>query len=341
MPTMNPIEASPLASSQAKGRRSYGLVAAFTAIYAYALIVFGGVVRITDSGMGCGDDWPLCNGRLIPPFELEPLIEWTHRLLAAGLAFPILVLLILSLRLRGEPGAGGPGGLVRPAALAAGLLVVQSLLGMVTVRLELPPAATVLHFGTAMILLASLIVAALRGRAAALAGAAGSHASEFRASTSPAQSGAAGPRKRSSRFARAALVAAVLGFLLVVFGALTANQTGAGFACQGFPLCNGQLVPEGASLVHIHWTHRLLAFLLFLHVIGATIAAHGRGAPPAVARAATVALSLIVLQLAVAAWLVLSYLPDSLQTAHLVVGVAVWASLVVWVTEARRAGQRA
>lgn len=234
----------------------------------------------------------------------------------------------------------GPGGLVRPAALAAGLLVVQSLLGMVTVRLELPPAATVLHFGTAMILLAALIVAALRGRAA-LAGADESQASAFGASTSPAQPWTAGPRNRSSRFARAALVAAVLGFLLVVFGALTANQTGAGFACQGFPLCNGQLIPEGAALVHIHWTHRLLAFLLFLHVIGATIAAHRRGGPPAVARAAKVALSLIVLQLVVAAWLVLSYLPDSLQTAHLVVGVAVWASLVVWVTEARRAGRPA
>lgn len=337
---MNSIEASPLASSQARGRRRYALLAVFTAIYAYALVVFGGVVRITDSGMGCGDDWPLCDGRLIPPFELQPMIEWTHRLLAAGLAFPILALLIVSLRLRGEAGASGPGGLVRPAALAAGLLVVQSLLGMVTVRLELPPAATVMHFGTAMILLAALIVAAMRGRALALVGADRRGANAFATSTSPTDP-TLGAQRRGGRSARAALVAAVIGFLLVVFGALTANQTGAGFACQGFPLCNGQLIPEGAPLVHIHWTHRLLAFLLFLHVIGATIAAHRRGAPAAVARAATVALALIVLQLGVAAWLVLSYLPDSLQTLHLVVGVAAWASLVVWVTEARRASQRA
>jgi heme A synthase len=43
---------------------------AFTSAgFAFALIVLGALVRITGSGMGCGDDWPLCNGRLIPALD--------------------------------------------------------------------------------------------------------------------------------------------------------------------------------------------------------------------------------------------------------------------------------
>src|SRR5690606_17293697 len=44
------------------GLRGCRRLAIFTAIYIYLLIVCGGTVRITGSGMGCGDDWPLCNG---------------------------------------------------------------------------------------------------------------------------------------------------------------------------------------------------------------------------------------------------------------------------------------
>jgi cytochrome c oxidase assembly protein subunit 15 len=39
------------------------------AVATYLLVVLGAVVRITGSGMGCGDHWPLCNGHLIPPLS--------------------------------------------------------------------------------------------------------------------------------------------------------------------------------------------------------------------------------------------------------------------------------
>ena len=51
---------------------------------AYLLVVLGAVVRITGSGMGCGDHWPLCNGHLFPPLnDIPTVIEWSHRLVAA------------------------------------------------------------------------------------------------------------------------------------------------------------------------------------------------------------------------------------------------------------------
>jgi heme a synthase len=298
-------------------RRRLGLLALFAAVYTYALIVFGGIVRITGSGMGCGDDWPRCNGQWIPDFTLETLIEYTHRLLAAGIGLVVLAVFAYAIAIRRRPGLGGPGGLLRPLALGAALLVLQIVLGAVTVRLELPTEVTVAHFLTAMLFLATLLVAAVR-------------ADVFGAASAP-PAGAARSR------ARAAAAAAVLGLIVVAFGAITANMPGAPPACQGFPLCNGALLPAAtAPTVHIHWAHRLFAFLLFFHVGGAAFAATRKAGSRAVKRAAVTTAALIVAQLTLAAALVLAHLPRSLQALHLAAGVAIWCALVIWATLALR-----
>jgi heme A synthase len=305
------------AAGAAEARR-LGALSLFAAIYTYALIVFGGIVRITGSGLGCGDDWPRCNGHWIPPFTFETLIEYTHRLLAAGIGLVVLAVFGYAIMHRRKPGIAGPGGLMRPVALAAALLVVQILLGAITVRLELPPEVTVLHFVTAMLFMATLILTAVRG------GVFGDAA-------------AAGDAKAAGKAARMAGGAAVVGLIVVAFGAVTANVPGAPQACQGFPLCNGALMPAGGSPpVHIHWTHRLLAILLFLHVLAATISAYARGATTAVRRASAVTLALIAAQIGVAAALVLTALPRELQAVHLAVGAGIWFAIVVWATLARR-----
>jgi len=300
--------------------RGFRRIAIFTAIYIYLLIIFGGTVRITGSGMGCGDEWPLCNGQLIPTMSLETFIEWMHRLLAAGLVVPLVALAVHVLRRRGRPGYAGPGGVARPIALAFALLAVQVMLGAITVWLELSAAVTALHFVTAATILACVVVAAMRAGAQAAGSDVGA-----------AGSGAAGAAR--PRYAAAALFAAALGFLVIGMGAVTAN-TGAAPLCTGFPLCNGQVVPVGGPLVHIHWTHRLLAYLLALHVVGSAIRA--RVAPPAVRRSVFVAVAAVAMQIVVAAALVIERLPRWLQVLHLAVGAAVWVSLVVWATIARR-----
>ena len=124
---------------------------------AFGLIVLGGVVRITGSGMGCGEHWPRCHGEWFPPLDLPTMIEIGHRWAAALVSMVVLALTAVAwVRHRNEPE------LEDPATLASILLVVQVLLGAVTVKLALPPWVVITHLANAMVLLAVLIVTALR-----------------------------------------------------------------------------------------------------------------------------------------------------------------------------------
>lgn len=118
----------------------------------YLLIVLGAVVRITGSGMGCGDHWPLCNGHLFPPLDdIGTVIEWSHRLFASVVSMLVATLAFYAWRRR-IPG-------IAPY-VAVGLLVPQVLLGAITVKTGLTPAIVVLHLVMAMLLLAILLRAA-------------------------------------------------------------------------------------------------------------------------------------------------------------------------------------
>ena len=260
--------------------RRFTTLAWAAAVCTYLLIVLGAVVRITGSGLGCGEHWPLCNGYVFPPLnDIGTVIEWSHRLVAA-----LVMILVTAL--------AAYGWLLRRGArsreqVALGLLVVQILLGAITVKLALPAWMVILHLGTAMLLLATLLTISL--------------------GSSP------GLRPGS-----AALL--VLAFVTVLFGALTANL-GAAAACGGFPLCNGQVWTTAGPLAGIQWTHRLLAYSLA--IVTVIWAARSRRTGPAIV------LLMIVLQIVVGATMVLDGLPRVLQAAHVAVGAAVWASVIL------------
>ena len=265
--------------------------------------MLGGIVRITGSGMGCGDHWPRCNGEWFPPLDLPTLIEISHRWAAALVSLLVLAVAVVALRRhRSEPA------LRNPALLAALLLVVQVLLGAVTVKLVLPPSVVITHFANAMLLLAALLVTALR------------------ASADPAL-----PLGRAERHSSHSLVlaAAGLGFVVVLFGAQVANFD-AGLLCLGFPLCNGSALPPQGHLAGLHWAHRVLAFG-FLALLGVLVARVSRtdfrGAP--VRRWAWIVLGATLVQVAVAAAMVLHLLPTGLRALHLLVGTTIWAALVI------------
>src|SRR5215218_2384882 len=101
---------------------------------ALGLVVLGGIVRITGSGMGCGDHWPLCDGEWFPPLDLPTLIEIGHRWAAA-----LVSLVVVGMTATAWIQHRDTRALRTPATLATVLLVVQVLLGAVTVKLALPP----------------------------------------------------------------------------------------------------------------------------------------------------------------------------------------------------------
>ena len=282
--------------------RRFTRLAWLAATCTYLLIILGAIVRITGSGLGCGEHWPLCNGRLLPLLDLPTLIEYGHRLAAAAVSVLVGALAAYAWWLRHRPPLPSTA-LHRPgvgAYVALGLLIVQVLLGAVTVKLQLPPWTVILHLGTAMLLLATLLVVAKRA---------------------PGNTGAGSTP--GSRPGLVGTIAVALGFVTVLFGALTANL-GAASACLGFPLCNGAFIPAGNYLQHVHWTHRLLAYALAGYVVWWALRTKRLGAWSVV--------GLVALQVAVAAAMILLGLPRLLQATHVAVGAAVWAGLVlaVW-----------
>ena len=61
-----------------------------TAASVFILVIIGGVVRVTESGLGC-PDWPLCYGQLLPPLEYTAIIEYTHRFVASVIVGPLIL----------------------------------------------------------------------------------------------------------------------------------------------------------------------------------------------------------------------------------------------------------
>jgi heme A synthase len=269
-------------------------------------LVFGGIVRITGSGMGCGDHWPKCLGSWIPPFDNPTImIEWTHRLLALLVVLSIGALAFVARARRHEPGVSGRRGVLRPAVAAFVLVVVVALLGMVTVRMGNTTLATVAHWTLAMALLAVLIATAIR------AGAFGGDAARAGSGT--------------ARAVRSLGAGAAIAFVAVVLGGLVAKYPGGAVACPSFPHCGTTPANVPAGAAHIQMTHRGLAFLLFFHVAAVSLAVSRRqGESRVAARAAGFAAALMLLQVIIGATMVLGGLPPVMRSAHQAVGIAVW-----------------
>ncbi|HMG71287.1 MAG TPA: COX15/CtaA family protein [Gemmatimonadaceae bacterium] len=274
-------------------------------VIGFAQVVFGAIVRITGSGLGCGDHWPDCYGSFTPAHSGSTLlVEISHRYGAAALSLAILALVVVALRKRNEPGVSGRGGVLRPSLLAILLVVVAALFGAVTVKLALNPIVVVTHLAIAMALLAVLVVVVVRA-------------------------GGLGARNvpvRYDRTVRSGRAAAGLTFLALVFGALTANTPGAAVACQGFPWCRA--IAESGPPLYIQVTHRIIAFLLLGHLIGITIGVRKRREAPAISRAAWTALGIVIVQVLVAAAMVEMALPPALRSIHQAVGTALWICVV-------------
>ena len=268
-------------------------------------LIFGAIVRISGSGMGCGNNWPRCYGSFFPPLNRPDLIiEVTHRYLASILLLSLIGLMIAAYRRRAEPGVGGVGGVLRSATLAVTLGFTAAILGAITVKLGNAPLATLAHWTVAMSLVATVVATVIRA-----GGFGGEAAHGVAASNSTRQ---------------ASMAAAGMALLAVVMGGLTAKYPGASVACQKFPLCgpNPDVVP---GAIHIQLTHRVLALLLILHLaFGLLLPMLRRGEAWIYRRGALIALTLGIFQLLVAGAMIGMHLPPVLRSLHEATGVSIW-----------------
>ena len=309
--------------------RRFRRLAYLTAGLTFALIIVGGIVRISDSGLGCGpansgtEGWPLCGGRLVPIVDTNMIVEYTHRVLAGVVAVLIAYLAWTAWRHRRSERL-----LVRVSIGAFALILFQAALGGATVEEGLKQELVATHLGVAMLQIGLVM---LMGR---LGG------------PEPVTSLRLGGTKALRILTPMALVAVLA--TIVAGGYMSASElhgTGvehrsvdAHTACgEQFPSCNDAFLPFGRSeALDIHLTHRALMFIAvtILLVLFATVARQRRRLDPTSAaelgRSTGVIAAVLFCQVLLGAVNVWAGEHEWLIVAHLAVGALLWVSLVAF-----------
>ncbi len=130
-----------------------------SAVSIWLLIVLGGLVRVSESGTGCGASWPLCHGRLLPNFEIHEMIEWTHRLVGFVLGWLMVLTIAVTLLWYRRPRR-----LMVMALLLGVSYVAQAILGGLTVLFNAGHTWSAFHMGNSMILMAAVVLLAIFAR---------------------------------------------------------------------------------------------------------------------------------------------------------------------------------
>jgi protoheme IX farnesyltransferase len=259
----------------------------------FVLIAVGGLVRATDSGLGC-PDWPRCFGKLVPPAELHAWIEHSHRLVASVVMVLVAALVVAAWRT-------GQERVVRRAAVAALVLVLaQALIGAFVVWWKLRADSVTLHLATALALVALLIFIDFRAR-----------------------HGGGRRQGQDRRFVRLVAAGAALLYLQMLVGS-TVTGHHAGLA---YPL--DVLWPDlGPSVARIQLAHRTLAVVVGTLVVAIwLVARRSQRAHPTVTRLAGYAAGLVAVQIGLGVANVANRLSALTVVPHLAVGALLWGTL--------------
>ncbi|WP_308858128.1 COX15/CtaA family protein [Paenibacillus sp. R14(2021)] len=219
----------------------YRALAIVTCIGMLLVLIAGALVTNTDSGRGCGTDWPLCNGKFIPAYTVESLIEYSHRLISGAVGLLVLATFVATLvwyRKEKEPIVYASG---------AGLFtVLQALLGAAAVIWPTSAGVLALHFGISILaFMFTLLLVLWTGRL---------------------KSGKGLDRppvvvpKSVYVFSLSILVYT---YFVIYLGAFIRHTDSSG-GCIGWPLCNGEFVPDLQGATRYVFIHRIAGVVLFI-----------------------------------------------------------------------------
>jgi heme a synthase len=272
------------------------------------LVAAGGMVTSTNSGLSV-PDWPTTYGYSMFSFPLSRMVggifyEHGHRLIATTVGMLTIGLVVWLFRAE-------PRRWVRRLGLAAlGVVILQGLLGGITVLLLLPDAVSISHAGLAQIFFCLTITLALV--------------------TSPTWMQPAQASVDDSQLRRRLVLLAGLVYAQILVGA-TMRHTGAGLAIPDFPLAFGHLIPpQWTGPIAIHFAHRVGALIVTIVALmtAASVWRHHADRPEFV-RPAWLLVLLIAMQISLGALVVLTGKQPVINTIHVATGAAVLGTTVV------------
>ena len=286
-----------------RAQLAFRIAALAALISAFSQVTLGGVVRVTGSGLGC-PDWPLCHGRIIPPFETATLIEYSHRLTGSTLGVLVVATALLAWTFyRSNPWV------VVASVFGVVMVIVAGVLGGVTVLTDLAWWVRLIHLGVAESVVAAMAVVLVSG---------------WRSPTGVAPATRASPEHKP--FTRLVLASA-LGVLVLILSGSYMVGYGAGTSCGTWPLCNGALFPDGAAFA-IHMGHRLLAAIIGIVVLVTAYAAWNRRVErPGLGWGGLAIATLFIAQVLVGAATVWGGFPAWLKAIHLSIASLIWMAL--------------
>jgi heme a synthase len=297
-----------MSTQEAWHARYAKVVAACTVL----LIAAGGMVTSTGSGLSV-PDWPTTYGWNMFTFPLKHWVggiryEHSHRLIASTVGFLTIILALWTWRVETRAW-------VRKLGFAAlGTVILQGLLGGLTVLFFLPPAISIAHAGLAQIFFCLTITMALvtsRG---------------WKSSAAPVD---------DARLRRVAAATTALVYVQILLGA-TMRHNDAGLAIPDFPLAFGHLIPPAWNAkIAIHFAHRLGALLVTCAVLVVAARAWRHAERRELRRPATLLVGLVCLQIALGATVVLSALQPAVNTLHVVNGALVLGTSLVLTLRSR------
>ena len=287
-----------------------------TVALVFLLIVWGGIVRLSGSGLAI-KSWPLAEGgQVLPPPGTRVMIEFAHRVLAMTVGFATLFLAILVYsKARYRAALGGP------MAIALVVLAIQIAMGGRVVLEELGVQRVVAHLLLAFLFFAILLRMTLQAQDVARGELGESWA------TPPVNGGPVESRRVKGLKGMSHGVAGLV-FLQAGLGAWV-SSSGASMACPDFPTCHGTLFPRMEGLVGIHYAHRLGAYLIFAAVLALSIRSLSVPLPPRARWPLRLAGILVSLQMLLGIANVLLAVPLAVSAGHLATALALFGTLLV------------